>query len=970
MRGPGQAATGTSVDGINTQLAFGAPSGQGLNASAEPEGRPEGTGSALAGGRGLAVSEAAIRSLEIASNNAETNASRAAGGQTQLVTLRGTEGLHGQGFFFARSNTLGAQNPFTRWVRETAAGTATALPTFTAEPYTPPDHATVFGLGVGRQLRKNRWFWFAALDSAQRDHPGVATLKHPDLFFAVPTNDQMQLLGAQIGSGSQAIPSYSWMLETLSGLLGPAPRTTSQWMGFARLDGEFGERHRVTLEGNAAHWDAPGGGFQRVSEAYGNHSFGSSQAGEQWGALRWEAFLTPNLLAVTQLAWNRTLLSAHAATPSAYEQTLNITNWGQLPQIEVDSRYGFTIGNPAQFGSGSYPDERSLHVQEEVSWARAPVLLKGGFQLDHTMDHTSLLRNQTGTYHYATLENFAADALAFKSLGISGSLNKFNQHNCDQTGKAWRDSGGGLRGLGYLPCYSYYTQTMGPANWYASTNEAALYVTAQWQPVRFAVFSAGLRWEREQVPAPIAAVDNPALPLTEQTPELGNNWGPRLSLALGPADRHGPVLRLGYGMYYGRLMNSTLLTVLSHTGSFNGDLSFYLRPTDNLAGGGAPPFPDVFSGEPLSVVKPGAVEFAPNFRNPEVHQAVAGVEQKLPLHMEVRAAAMVSLARHLPITVDTNIDPAANPGSVTYSVVDATGLGPIKAPYITLPFYASWPVTGGTVGRLNTSYQQVVEMQSRANSTYEAATVRLVRYGQHGLSFHAHYTYAHAMDWNPNESLRLTGGSLLDPANFRLEYGTSNLDVRHAAMLLAFYETPWKLKGVGGWMANGWTLAGVGHYRSGLPYTIRTAGTLSKTFVASTGTPIVALGTGINGSGGDNRIYGTGSDGVSYNLGRNTYRAAATWKADLRLAKRINFSARRQLELMVESFNLLNHQNVTELETVGYTIESGTSEGGRPSLNFLNGLKAGTSAFGQPFNVNATNFYTPRQMEFGVRIRF
>jgi hypothetical protein len=33
-------------------------------------------------------------------------------------------------------------------------------------------------------------------------------------------------------------------------------------------------------------------------------------------------------------------------------------------------------------------------------------------------------------------------------------------------------------------------------------------------------------------------------------------------------------------------------------------------------------------------------------------------------------------------------------------------------------------------------------------------------------------------------------------------------------------------------------------------------------------------------------------------------------------------------------------------------------------------LKANTVAFGQPYNVNATNFYQPRQIELGVRMRF
>ena len=81
-------------------------------------------------------------------------------------------------------------------------------------------------------------------------------------------------------------------------------------------------------------------------------------------------------------------------------------------------------------------------------------------------------------------------------------------------------------------------------------------------------------------------------------------------------------------MYYGRTENATLETALTQTGSLNGDLSFFMRPSDDcqFCSGGAPPFPYVFAGQPASVVKPGAVEFAPNFRNPEVHQAVAAVE--------------------------------------------------------------------------------------------------------------------------------------------------------------------------------------------------------------------------------------------------------------------------------------------------------------------------------------------------------
>ena len=129
----------------------------------------------------------------------------------------------------------------------------------------------------------------------------------------------------------------------------------------------------------------------------------------------------------------------------------------------------------------------------------------------------------------------------------------------------------------------------------------------------------------------------------------------------------------------------------------------------------------------------------------------------------------------------------------------------------------------------------------------------------------------------------------------------------------------------------------------------------------------------MNGSGGDNLVYGLGNDGRSYNIGRNTFRYPSAWKADVRMGKTIKLSEMRQLELLAESFNLFNHQNVTEIETTGYEIEN-SSAGSQPTLTYLTlgttGMNATTAAFGTPLNINATNLYRERQIQFGVRFRF
>ena len=670
-------------------------------------------GQAWSGGRGSTIAEAAIREVETAAGNAQAESARTAGGRMNVETQRGSNGLHGQVFLFDRENNWGARNPFTQWVRETAQGTDITVPTFTPEPYTPPDHETVWGIGLGSQIRRNKLFWFAALDSYNRNDPGLSTVKHPSLcanppqcteqtgFFAQPSDDDMQVLCSRLEHPGfscanpvvQGLAAYSGMLETLAGLLGPAARTATQWVGFGRLDWQATERHHFTLESIGARWNSPGGGLTRVSETYGSNSFGSSQANEEWLLGRWEAFLTPNLLMATQGSVGRNVMSAHAETPPPYsfEQTLLTGNtWGQLPQINVDNRYGFTIGNPSRFGPGNYPDERLYQARESVDWMSGSLLVKAGFEVSHNFDATTLLRNQTGTYSYSNVENFVSDALVFQYFP-SQPLDPFNEHNCDQTGRVWRDSGGGLRGLGALPCYSYYSQVMGPNNWYLSTNDWAGFVTTQWQPNKHFVLSVGMRWEREQMPPPIAKLANTDLPLTEKLPSLGNDWGPRLSLAVGNAEGHWPVLRLGYGMYYGRTENVTIETALTQTGSLKltptgspeADLSFFIRPLDGLntifGTSGAQPFPDVLTGPPGSIVKPGVVEFAPNFHNPEVHQAVAAVEENLPGHVVVTASAMASLGRRLPISIDTNLDSPAAPQSITYDVIDGTGKGPITS---------------------------------------------------------------------------------------------------------------------------------------------------------------------------------------------------------------------------------------------------------------------------------------------------
>ena len=310
------------IDGADTSLAFG--NTHALHA--------RGPGATL---MGPGSNEGAMRVVqEFAGNSASTN-SRNGLGPLVVTTERGGSRMHGHESLVDRQNLFGAQNPFTQWVKLTAPATATTIPVFTPASYTPENHEMTWNLAAGGPLRRRTLFWFTAIEGFERNDPAVSTVRHPENFFAQPSNDEMQVLSARLGLSStdpivEGLAAYSGMLQSLDGLLGPAMRVAKRGTGFARGDWAPSERQRFTLEGSAALWHSFGGGLAGASEDYGTHSYGSSRVDDQWILARWEAFPKRDWAAVTQVSVGRQFV-AKLEPPSPFEQTFNISQLGRLP---------------------------------------------------------------------------------------------------------------------------------------------------------------------------------------------------------------------------------------------------------------------------------------------------------------------------------------------------------------------------------------------------------------------------------------------------------------------------------------------------------------------------------------------------------------------------------------------------------------------------------------------------------------
>ncbi len=867
------------------------------------------------------TTEASVREFQVNASNYSAEYGRAAGGAVNTITHSGSNSPHGSAFFYDRDSEWAAQNPFTQLTTQPQPGI------FTSSPFTPRDQRKQWGLAIGGPVVHRKLFGFFAYDQQARNYPAISQPGNASAFYARPTSNELTALTARLGVGANEVvlQQYNNVLTGLATETGMVPRSASQLIFFPKLDYQPDDRNHYTLQYNHMQSNSPNGVQSQTSAQYGVSSFGDSIIKGDWGVARWNTFLTPTRMNEVLLQYGRDF-EAELSTPStSFEEPLTRNPVGTAPQVSIlSSSYGLTIGKPAALDRAAFPDEHRTQVKDVYTQVIASHVLKAGLDFNHVSDLTQNLYGGGGQYVYDSMTGFVADLLNPGHCGI------------------------GVDSYGNLPCYSYFQQALGPSRFNMSTNDYALFVTDEWRVLHNLTLSLGVRYEFEQLPQPSGTLVNPDIPQTAKIPEDRNNFGPRLGLAWNVFGRGSTVVRAGYGIFYGRIINSTISSALVNTGSPGGQLTYKIKPVDQ----GAPQFPYIFNSFIANSIKPAAVFFDPRFQAPQVHQAEVSIQQQLGFRTDLTISALASLGRELPDFVDTNIDPAAIT-TITYQVKDPSGSGPLPLEYRT-KFFA---------GRLNLNYQQITDIFSETNSKYEAAVVTLKHHMRSHFELNANYTYAHAMDFNQNETTFADANDLMDPTNFAAEYGPSNFDVRQRATGYLMMRSPFHAHGFAGLLLNGYAAAPVVSAQSGLPFSMRTGGSIPALRYYDRVNRLETrsgLGYSMNGSGGDNRIPG---------LPRNDYRYPGTISTDARLSKNTSLTEHVHIELLAEIFNLLNHQNATSVDTTGYYISNPTKAGELPTLTY-NTSKTGVPLFGTITNANSNTLYRERQFQLGMKLAF
>src|SRR5258708_11028813 len=272
-----------------------------------------------------------------------------------------------------------------------------------------------------------------------------------------------------------------------------------------------------------------------------------------------------------------------------------------------------------------------MQIADTMTWTHGKHTVKYGFDTSHVNDLSKNLRTQFGSYSYSgtkTLADYFTD------------LNK--QNGC--AGK---------------PCYTNYSQSFGPLGFEFTTNDYAFFVQDDWKIHPRLSLSLGVRYEYQQMPKPFANLVNPAVPQTGHLPRDQNNLGPRVGFAWSATSDNKTVVRGGWGIYYGRIINSTIFNALTSTGMPGGQLNFFWNSPSAVVGGvAAPVFPKIVdpAAQPaLNLGGASIVYFDPHFQNPQIHQFDFSVEREIGWGTVFSASYLGSLGRELPDFVDTNI---------------------------------------------------------------------------------------------------------------------------------------------------------------------------------------------------------------------------------------------------------------------------------------------------------------------------
>jgi hypothetical protein len=824
------------------------------------------------------VSSDAIREFQVSTSNYSAEYGKAAGGVVNAVTKSGTNTFSGSGFYFLRDNKWGSSNPF-----QTQSVLIDGVNTLV--PLKPEDRRQQFGATLGGPIRRDRLFFFFSYDEQRRDFPGVAAPSNPAAFFAPFSAAEQATFATRGITPAQQIDG----LNFLQGLTGVVERTGNQRLFLPKIDWVINNDHSLAVTYNNLRWNSPAGVQTAAVVFRGVESWGNDGVKGDWATAVFNSVLTKSTNEV-RFQWGRDFEYQISQSPLAGQP---VSADGTSPAVDISGTSGINFGKPNFLERRSYPDERRIDVADTFTLALGSHLVKMGGGMSRVNDKLDSLFQEGGVYAYGSRVDFISDYAT--------------RNNAVPT-----------------KTYTLFSQGTGPTAFTFRTYDFDAYVQDTWHATSRATVNLGLRYDYQKLPEPQIA--NPLLPASSVFADDKNNLGPRVGIAYDLTGTGNSVLRGGYGIFYGRIINSTISNAITNVGSAGSQRSLQLP---NSAAN-APSYPNILNAASAAVLPSDVIVFREDTQNPTVHEYDLIYEQKIADNTMFSVSYVGSTGRNLPLFVDTNLPAAA--GTVSYAVSG----GPLDGQTVTVPLF--------TGARPNPNFGRITEISNIVESNYNALVLQLNRRLSSGLQVQASYTEARATDNGQSSQTFTTGNNVLNPFDLELEDGRSNFEVRHRFVANAIWAPTVGAEGTAMHaVLSGFTIAPAFTATSGLPQTALLTGNTPNT---------ARVSTGVLGAGGTNRLP---------SIERNTYSLPKTANLDLRVSRGFRFGGTHTLEAIVDVFNVFNRLNYTAMNTTIYNI-GGTVAA--PTLTY-------NPTFGSLTNANSNYFvFTPRQIQLAARYTF
>jgi len=744
-----------------------------------------------------------IKEYQVITSNFQAEYGLTMGSQMVVVSKNGTNQLHGDAFEYLRNSALDARNYFD------------PQPAQLGGHRNPEFRRNNFGGSLGGPIKKDKTFFYGVFEGLRQTLGVTSNLTVPAAGCHGPAGATVQSTnpaGANYCPDIAPLPSVtispyiapflalqpSPNIPTPPGSLASfdysAPSTASENYGQIRIDHNFSASDSLF-----GRYTIDNGTFNNATTTEAVTSTGNNypQFGllgntrNQWLTLSENHIFSPSILNTVRFSFSRT----HTAG-SDIRNNLSNDNFGPPiitgHPIGLLSIGGSNGGSYTEFGpAGDFPQTFNLQnvytLSDDLTWTRGNHAFKFGTLLNRWNVGTQPTPSVNGFLVFPSFANFLQSLPQLVEFATPGSeYNRFFIYNT----------------LGFY----------GQDDWRVSS--------------RLSV-NLGLRYEFMTTPYEMSGRQSRVLndftdPFTIG-PVMQNNtlhdFSPRIGLAYDVFGNGKTALRAGFGIYYdiGNIGTSVQQDAIGSP-PFSG-LTDVFGPRLAALSPVQIPLTQVVLSQPANLTStPQFVDY--HSKSPYMIQYNLSIEQQLPLDMGLTVAYVGNRGVHLFTILDSN-------------PVIPTSFGPCGNPASRcvngqVPF---WDTGAPNYVNVNPNMPSTININTLADSYYNALQVILNKRTTHGLEFQSSFTYSRLLDdtqgqANVADCLSSAGLQGVYPLNLgAVDRGPACFDTPYNWQFNTIYHFPTAklsnrfLAGA----ASGWWISSIVSVQGGYPFSVITA---------------------------------------------------------------------------------------------------------------------------------------------------